>query len=468
MSRLLLSSVLIITLWFITDAGFCLDPPPITPIDEFYTLGIAPTIPSDWILDIEGDVERPLSLSLDQLKKYPQSHIEATLECDYSYGPALLVSSAVWTGVNLNYLLEQAGLKSSARGITFYALDGYRRGPFPLTEVMRRDDFIIAYNMNGEALPEIQGYPAKIVLPGCVGNQWMRWLDHIEITPSQASEQFRPWPTHARIFEPEYNAVINKCSTTITGMVNSGDGKEITQVEISTDNGMTWKHAQILNYFLPNIWKHWRFEWNIETPGDYTIFARVKDADGFSQNETGPYGWRGYRVEVTASVEINCLDRDRADINKDGYVDFSDFSLLAEQWLMSGEDLAVDVMPIEGDGIVNAYDFMMIADEWLRCFVSEASDPSPADGQQDTELSPVLIWSPQKESVNSDVYLGTNPGSVAAATHDSEEFLGTVTDNYFALEQTLEPDTVYYWRVDRVGPKCSRFGDIWSFRTIDN
>lgn len=468
MSRLFLSSILIITFWFIPDVGYCLDPPPITPIEDFYTLGTAPDIPSDWTLDIEGEVENPLSLSLDQLKQYPQSDIEATLECDFSSGPPLLVSSAVWTGVNLNYLLEQAELKPTAKSITFRALDGYRRGPFLLTEIMRRDDFIVAYNMNGETLPEIQGYPAKIVLPGCVGNQWVRWLDRIEISSSRPEDRLKPWPIHARIFEPEYDAVINKCSTTITGMVNAGEGKEINQVEISTDNGMTWKHAQILNYFKPNVWKYWRYEWNIETPGNYTIFARVTDAYGNAQNENGLYGWWGYRVEVIASVEINCLDRDRADINKDGYVDFSDFSLLAEQWLMSGNDLAVDVMPIEGDGIVNAYDFMMIADEWLSCFVSEASDPSPADGQQDIELSPVLIWSPQEDSIHSDIYFGTNPGSVATATHDSEEFLGSVTDNPFALEQTLEPVTVYYWRVDRIGLKCSKFGDVWSFRTIDN
>lgn len=101
-------------------------------------------------------------------------------------------------------------------------------------------------------------------------------------------------------------------------------------------------------------------------------------------------------------------------------------------------------MPIDGDGIVNAYDFMMIADELLGCFVSGASDPSPADGQDSTALNPVLVWSPQENSIHSDVYFGTNPGSVATATHDSEEFIGTVPDNRFVLNQTLEPNTVYY------------------------
>lgn len=465
-NRFLLTSVPIIIFWLLPSGGYCLDPPPITPNDEFFTLGTAPFIPPDWTLDIEGEVEKPLSLSLDQLKQFPQSDIEATLECDFSTGPPLLVSSAVWSGVNLNYLLEQAILKPTAKSITFWAHDGYRRGPLLLAEIIRREDFIVAYDMNGEALPEIQGWPVKIVLPGCTGNQWVRWLDRIEISSSRAEDRLKPWPIHARILEPEYNAIINKCSTTITGMVNAGEGKEITQVEVSTDNGLTWKHAQILNYFMPNVWKHWRYEWDIEKPGNYTIFARVTDAEGNAQNEDGAYGWWGYKVAVTGSIELDCLGRERADLNKDRYVDFIDFSLFAEEWLMVDSGLSADIKPIEGDGIVNVLDLKLIADEWLHCFVSDASDPSPADGQGDTALNPVLIWLPQENSVHNEVYFGTNPGSVATATHDSDEYLGSVMDNRLVLEQTLEPDTVYYWRIDRVGSKCPKFGDVWSFRTV--
>ena len=134
--------------------------------------------------------------------------------------------------------------------------------------------------MNGETLPEIQGWPAKIVIPGAVGNHWVRWLDRIEITSSNASEIIKTWPIHARIFEPDYNSTINGYTYTITGMVNAGDGKEITEVEVSADDGITWVRAEILNFFVPNVWKHWRYEWEIETPGFYTIYARVKDAEG--------------------------------------------------------------------------------------------------------------------------------------------------------------------------------------------
>jgi DMSO/TMAO reductase YedYZ molybdopterin-dependent catalytic subunit len=467
MNRWSSTSVLIIILWLLPSAAYSLNPPPITPNDEFFTLGTAPEIPPDWTLDIEGDVEQPLSLSLDELRQLPRSDVEATLECDFSTGPSLLVSNTVWTGVNLRVLLEQAGLNPSAKCITFQAVDGYRRGPFPLAEIIKRDDIIVAYDMNGEALPEIQGWPAKIVLPGCVGNQWIRWLDRIEISSSRSEDRLKPWPIHARIFEPKYDAIINKCSTTITGMVNAGDGKEITRIEVSTDNGMTWKDAQILNYFIPNVWKHWRYEWDIETPGQYTIFARVTDSEGNVQNENDLYGWWGYKVIVTVNSEMNCLDRGRADINKDGYVDFSDFSILADQWLMSSDGLIADVMPLEGDGQVDFQDLLLVADEWLRCFISEASDPSPSDGQDNIALTPLLTWTLQGDSVYSDVYFGKDPGSLATATHDSEEFLGSVVDSRFALEQTLELNTVYYWRIDQAGQKCTKFGNIWSFRTTD-
>ncbi|MEJ2703147.1 MAG: molybdopterin-dependent oxidoreductase [Sedimentisphaerales bacterium] len=466
MNRSTWTLLLIALLWFLPAAGYGLEPPPITPNDEFFTLGQAPDVPDDWTLDIVGEVVHPLSLSLDELKRYPRQDVEGTLECNYPIGPPLLVSSAVWTGVSLNALLEQAGLKPSARAITFRALDGYRVGPFSLAEIMERTDIIVAYEMNGETLPESQGWPAKIVLPGCVGYQWLRWLDRIEISTSAASESLRPWPIHARIFEPEYNSTVNECSYTITGMVNAGDGKEIAQVEVSTDDGVTWDRAEILNYFLPNVWKQWQYEWEIEKPGLYTIYARVRDADGNAQNELGSYGWSGYRIIVTADRDINCSNLQRADLDKDGYVDFSDFSLLADQWLMTGVGFSADVVPLEGDGQVNLRDLMLVADEWLRCFVQPASDPSPAVGEENVAFTPLLLeWSPEEGSVYNDVYLGTDLVSVATATHHSQVFLGSVTDNRFELEQTLEPNTVYYWRVNRIGPKCTTPGDIWNFRT---
>jgi DMSO/TMAO reductase YedYZ molybdopterin-dependent catalytic subunit len=451
--------------WSPLHGGHCLDPPPITSNDKFFELSRIPQWQGQWRLDIDGDVKLPLSLSLDELREYPQTEIEATLECDYATGPSLLVGNAVWSGVSLKSLIELVAPKPVANTVTFWALDGYRRGPFPLHEVLQKTDALVAYNMNGEPLPPIQGWPARIALPGHVGNNWVRWLDRIEISSNRIGDAFKQWPIHARITEPAYNAIVDKCPCTIEGMVNAGEGKEIVAVQVSTDDGATWEDAEIVTYFTPNVWKRWRHVWRPEKPGGHMIFARVIDGDGNVQEEDRPYGWRGYRVVVTVGLGVDCVDPQRADFNSDSHVDFSDFTHLADQWLEIGDGLAADLMPDDGDGQVGVRDLAFVADQWLSCFVPAAADPLPADGLEGVGLSPVLAWLPQESVIRYDVYIGTDACSVAAGTLDSEQFLGSVTDNGFAVDRVLEYDTVHYWRIDQVGPRCTASGEVWAFKT---
>ncbi len=406
-----------------------------------------------------------MSLSLDDLRELPPSSVEATLECDYSSGPPLLVGNAVWTGVSLRSLIELAGPKATASSVTFWALDGYRRGPFALDEVLHKTGALVAYGMNGEPLPEIQGWPARIALPGHVGNNWVRWLDRIEISSASVGDVFKQWPIHARITEPRYNSIIDNCPRTISGMVNAGQGREIVAVQVSTDDGATWENAEILTNFTPNVWKRWQHAWTPETTGHHTIYARVIDEDGNVQEKDKPYGWQGYKVLTVVWPGTDCQEPQRADLNKDWYVDFSDFSHLADQWLMTGDEVPADIMPAEGDGRVGVEDLMLIAGQWLNCLVPAAAEPSPADGQTDVGLTPALAWLPQDGVTHYDVYLGADACAVAAATHESQAFLGSVADAGLALEQVLEDGTTYYWRIDQVGQKCATNGKIWSFRT---
>jgi DMSO/TMAO reductase YedYZ molybdopterin-dependent catalytic subunit len=422
-------------------------------------------VPEDWRLEIEGEVEQSLSLSLDELRELPQSSVEATLECDYASGPPLLVGNAVWTGVSLKDLIELAGPKATATTVTFRALDGYRRGPFPLDEVLDKTNALVAYDMNGESLPEIQGWPARLALPGHVGNNWVRWLDRIEISSASAGDSFKQWPIHARIMEPRYNSIVDNCQQTISGMVHAGEGKEIVAVEVSTDDGLTWGNAEMLTHFTPYVWKHWQYVWTPEQNGGHTIFARVIDKDGNIQNEDRPYGWRGYRVIVTVYPATDCVEPEQADLNGDWHIDFSDFSHLADQWLMTGDEVPADIAPGQGDGQVGIEDLLLIANQWLTCVVPAAAEPLPADGQQDVGLTLALAWLPQDGLLRHDVYLGTDACTVAAATHESQEFLGSVVESTLALDQVLEHDTVYYWRIDQVGHKCTTRGKLWSFRT---
>jgi len=463
--RYLLPALILVAPSASASAGHCLSTPPVTLNEEFFILGRVPELPADWTLDVVGEVAQPLSLSLDELRELPQSSIEATLECDYSSGPPLLVGNAVWTGVSLIELIELAVPKPEATTITFRALDGYRRGPFPLDEVLEKAGAMVAYEMNGEPLPEIQGWPARIALPGHVGHNWVRWLDSIEITSAPSGDSFRQWPIHARITRPIYNSIIGDCTQTIEGIVNAGEGREIVTVQISIDDGVTWENAEILTYFKPNVWKHWRYVWTPEKIGRHTIFARAVDEDGNVQHEDRPYGWRGYKQVVTVVPGTGCIDPQKADLNNDRYIDFSDFSHLAGQWLMTDDNLPADIAPGDGDGRVGIPDLVLLADHWLDCLVPVAADPVPAEGRVVAELAPVLAWSPPEGVTGYDVYLGTDGCAVADADHESQEYLGFVSEDLFALKRTLEPDKIYYWRVDQVGLKCTSHGKVWSFTT---
>lgn len=369
-----------------------LEPPPVTPIDEFFALGTAPPIPGDWHLIVDGEVELPLSLTLSELMQYPATTEMSTLECYFPTGPAMLISSGNWMGVRLNTILAEANPTAEAVSVTFYAIDGYAHGPFGLDELQSRDDILLAYGLNGEELPLIQGYPLKLVLPGIAGFQNVRWLDHIEITASAPSNTLYHYPIHARIFEPESGEPIAVGPHRIYGMANAGLGVEITKVEVSTDGGTTFAPAQILNYFIPNVWKHWEFNWGVQQSGTYDIFVRTEDSLGNAQREDiGDFGWRGFGVQVDVEADNdvdgipylidNCPDvynPSQSDSDGDGTgnacdadcpnldglnpVDFADFTIFADNWQLTGPLLSAD---LNVDEVVDVNDLAIFADYWL-------------------------------------------------------------------------------------------------------
>jgi DMSO/TMAO reductase YedYZ molybdopterin-dependent catalytic subunit len=373
-----------------------LEPPPITSIDEFFVLGSSPPIPGDWHLVVDGNVESPLSLTLEDLTGYPPTTEMSTLECHFPVGPHLLVGNANWTGVPLNTILQEANLAAEAVSITFHAIDGYSMGPFSLDELQPIDDILLAYDMNGQALPPEQGYPLKLVLPGIAGYQNVRWLERIEITTSPPTLALNHYPIHARIFEPGYQETIVLGPHRIYGMAFAGEGIEITKVEVSTDGGTTWEPAQLLNYFVPNIWKHWEFIWDVNQVGEYQIFARTEDSSGNPQREEiGDFGWRGFGIPISVDDDNdidgipylidNCADvynPSQSDSDGDGIgnacdedcpnldglnpVGFIDFATLANNWKLIGPALAGD---LNTDEIVDMNDLAIFVDYWLsECY----------------------------------------------------------------------------------------------------
>jgi DMSO/TMAO reductase YedYZ molybdopterin-dependent catalytic subunit len=382
--------ILLILLGYMPGIGYCLDPPPLTPIDQFFVLGNAPNVPGDWNLMVDGAVAHPLKLSLEEILQYTPTTLMSTLECWYPFGGPILVSNGNWTGVPLNVIIEEAEPNIGAASVNFYALDGYVMGAFSLDEMMARDDFLLAYELNGQTLPPVQGYPLKLVLPGVAGYENGRWLSRIEISESPGNLALQQYPIHARVLKPTQPIVVLG-QQIISGFAYAGGGIDITKVEVSTDNGTTWQTAQLLNYYVPNVWKQWIFTWNPPGVGRYNIYARTQDSQGNLQNENDAFGWR--RLVTIVRVDFdddndgvpdsldNCpgvYNPSQADSDGDGIgnacdpncpnfdgqnpVNFLDFAILAANWNLTQPNLPGD---LDHNGTVNINDLGIFMVYWL-------------------------------------------------------------------------------------------------------
>lgn len=368
--------------------------PPTTGIEDFFffnSRGIPP-IRDDWRLRVDGAVETPLSLDLEMLRQLPASTEMATLECAIPGGTALLVGNATWTGVPLETVLEAAGPLPEASSVQITAADGYSLGDYDLAKLLSSDDIILAYDMNGQALPPEQGYPLRLVVPATGGFNWIQWVEHIEIKTTPPTFEFDYLPQHARILRPRAYDVLTLGAHTILGMAISGRGREITAVEVSLDGGLSWDAATLLSTSVPNTWKHWEFTWEPQRLGQHHFLARTYDDTGALQNEDGAYGWRGFVVVVlveedddadgVANSVDNCpgrfnpsqrdsdadgtgdiCDRDCPDLDGRDPVSFVDFAFLASVWRRRDGGLVAG--DLNADGFVNALDLRLLADYWL-------------------------------------------------------------------------------------------------------
>jgi len=332
----ILIAMLSFTISCLTSSVYALDPPPITPVDEFFvenTNGI-PAIPDNWRLIVDGAVETPLTLTLEDLMGYAAANQMATLECmGNPFTPLILVGNANWTGVPLHTILKEVSPLGEAQSIIFHCVDGYRVH-FGLDDMMQRDNDILAYTMNGETLPLEQGYPLRLVLLGNIGTTWAQWVKRIEMSTTAPETSFVPIPLHAQIFTPPDGNTLIVGTHTISGMAIVGEGREITRVEISTDGGTIWEPAQLLNDFVPDVWKHWEFTWEVSQTGDYQIVARAEDDLGNQQGDEGFFNIANVIITVRVDYdgdgdhipdsEDNCPDTynpDQEDSNNDGVGD---------------------------------------------------------------------------------------------------------------------------------------------------
>ncbi len=173
----------------------------ITPIDRFFVRchTYTPKVSlSEWSLKIDGKVDRPSTLTIDDLKKLPRVDLVGVLECAGNgrrfYEPHMAgaqwafgsVGNGRWTGVRLRDVLQKAGIQSSAKEILCDGAD-VPLGTMPdfqrtitVTKALHPDT-LLAYQMNGQPLPMEHGFPLRVVAPGWAGDSWVKWLQHIEV-----------------------------------------------------------------------------------------------------------------------------------------------------------------------------------------------------------------------------------------------------------------------------------------------
>jgi DMSO/TMAO reductase YedYZ molybdopterin-dependent catalytic subunit len=296
--------------------------PAVTPLADFYTISkdVLPKVVDgeSWRLSVGGLVARPREYTLDQLRALPAVEGYRTLQCISnqvtSYGR--YIGNQRWRGVPVRNVLEAAGVASEARFVLWRSADGYTES-LPL-EVALDPRTWLAYEMGppGQPLAPEHGFPLRVLTAGRYGMKQPKWLTEIVLSASDEPGYWeeRGWDqtaavrTYSRIDLPlEGDQVAADRPFGVHGIASSGD-RGIARVEVSADDGATWRDAELEPEGGPITdlsWVRWRMEVPPSRPGRITLLARATDDRGNVQDATPraplPSGATGlHRVIVVA------------------------------------------------------------------------------------------------------------------------------------------------------------------------
>jgi len=288
--------------------------PFITPNGDFYRIDTALVIPkvdpATWSLTIDGMVDRPLTLTYDELVEASTEVETVTIACVSNEVGGDLVGNATWQGVRLADVLDRAGIQQGASQIVGHSVDGFTAG-MPTATALDGRVALIATAMNGTPLPQRHGFPARLIVSGLYGYvSATKWLSRIELTTWEATEGYwipRGWSKEApvkltsRIDVPQRSS-ISAGVTPIAGIALS-PSIGISRVEVSINDG-PWQSAELGDHSNDNTWVQWHLPWHA-TNGDHIIRVRAIDNDGNVQDETprsvapdGATGFHRRRVTV--------------------------------------------------------------------------------------------------------------------------------------------------------------------------
>jgi len=290
----------------------------ITPNDKFFSIAHfdRPSIDvASWKLNVDGLVEKPMSLGLAEIKQRPRQEVTFTVECAGNHGLPFFhggIGNAQWAGTPLANVLEEAGVKNAGIEVVFWGTDigdveikdqshdvkmhqNFARS-MSLADAMNPNN-LLCYEMNGAALPAANGAPVRLIVPGWYGIASVKWLKRIEIRDTRFMNLFMG-RNYVTIREEEHNgetvwtetsvgrALLKSAPAKVTRsaagyrIIGAAWGAPITKVEVKIDDG-PWVEATIDHSEEAEFaWKIWSVNWQNPPTGEHTITSRAIDTSG--------------------------------------------------------------------------------------------------------------------------------------------------------------------------------------------
>lgn len=295
--------------------------PEFTPLENHYRIDIntvAPVIDEDqWQLQVTGLVERPLALTMSDVRGHVSMDQFITLSCVSNPVAGDLIGTTRWTGVSLQRLVPAFGLKPQATHLRFRSADGFFE-TVPLDTVRSDPRVMLAYAWDGVPLPTKHGFPLRIHIPDVYGMKQPKWIVSIEAL-DQHEDGFwvvRGWDRLARMKATSViDTVAVEAITTdahgqtlvpMGGIAHAG-ARRISRVEVRLDNG-PWSAAQLRQPLSDLTWVLWRYDMPFQ-PGEHALTVRCYDGEGMPQitevaapHPSGASGLHNRRVALSRRV----------------------------------------------------------------------------------------------------------------------------------------------------------------------
>jgi DMSO/TMAO reductase YedYZ molybdopterin-dependent catalytic subunit len=324
----------------------------ITPNDAFFVryhlAGIPLEIdPDKFTVEVKGKVNKPLKLSLAEIKKMPSKTIVAVTQCSGNSrafsNPRVAggqsgngaMGNARWKGVPLKAVLEKAGVQASAKQVVFGGLDGPVMDTTPDfakaldLDHARDGEVMLAYSMNGEDLPMLNGFPLRLVVPGYYGTYWVKHLNEITVidtvydnfwmktayripdndcacvepgTAPKATVPINRFTVRSFITSVAGGAKLKSGKLTLKGIAFDG-GTGIKQVDVSTDGGQNWKAAKLGKDLGKYSFREWTLPVDLSA-GVHELKVRATSNGGKVQPEKAVFNPAGYMRNVIETTSV--------------------------------------------------------------------------------------------------------------------------------------------------------------------